>query len=137
MRWLLEGRAAFLAAAYLPVEVIDRLQCCADKLDDDIDADDWLIRWTSFDDDFHISIAAGAQRPRLLADVRRYRLLHRSFRHRFRDAKALRAALVQHDRILKALRQRNANEAQQAMQDHVGAWSEHFANLVEQPGSES
>lgn len=128
MRKILETEAARRAATRLDKQNLARLRASADELAEDKTCEDWVARWTDFDEDFHDTIAAACGSKRLAQDIGRYRLLHRGFNMLATTVDVLQQALEEHILILNALEQRNAENAAQAMLAHIQEWQAYFVN---------
>jgi len=135
MRILLEGASAYRAVNRISADDLARLEATAQRLAREVGAMGWLDEWIAFDDDFHTTIAKASGSPRLAADIGRYRLLHRAF-NRLATARAdLSRALAEHQAILEALRQAQADLARERMQAHIRYWQGFFVSHFPTPPS--
>ncbi len=128
MRKLLEAEACRRAATGLDRTNLQRLREAADDLAANKDNQEWVSRWTDFDEDFHDTIAKASGSPRLWQDIVRYRLLHRGFNMLTTTVDCLQQALKEHMDILDALEQRDPEAAAQAMVAHIQEWQAYFVN---------
>ena len=126
MRKFLEGPAAELAGGHMDVRQLGPLRQTADQLKDSMNTADWLARWVNFDDEFHHAIALASGNARLCRDIDRYRLLHRGFNRLIADSSLLNQALVEHERILSALENRDGASARSEMESHISTWQDYF-----------
>lgn len=128
MRRILESEAAAKAATRIDRPTLDRLQRDLDAFTRNKNADDAIQRWVTLDDDFHNEIALASGSRRLGDDINRYRLLHRVFNRSHTDASVLSQAVAEHESILQAMFDRNADAARQAMKHHLEEWQRFFVN---------
>lgn len=126
MRRLLEAPAAELAAGRMDGRQLAPLRETSDSLAAAGEADDWLRRWSDFDEQFHAAIAAGCGNSRLRSDIDRYRLIHRGFNRVGTDYASLQQAHAQHVEILAALEARDGKAARRAMETHLTTWQRYF-----------
>lgn len=130
MRILLESEAAKRAATRIDRGTLAELRTAAEALAAEPDADDFLRKWADFDDDFHEAVARNSGSKRLWQDIARYRMLHRAINRLVGGPLALRQAVVEHLAILKALEQRDGEEASRAMGAHIHEWQTYFVNRM-------
>lgn len=128
MRRILESEAAAKAAERMDRQTLQRLEAELTEFRKRKVGPASITQWVRLDDDFHSAIANAAGSPRLAADIDRYRLLHRVFNRSHRDASVLKQATEEHEKILRALKRRHAEEARQAMRLHLEEWQRFFAN---------
>jgi DNA-binding GntR family transcriptional regulator len=122
MRSILECAAAERAAERIDLATVRELGRKAEDLEARKSGDsDWRKRALEFDQLFHEAIATAAGSGRLREDIHRYRLLVRAFCRITGTAENLRAALGEHQTILKALRSRDPAAARKAMAAHISA----------------
>lgn len=126
MRKLLEGEAARRAATRMDRPARAELRATIVELQADLNAPDWIARWTDYDDRFHAAIAQASGSARLAQDISRYRMLHRGINRLSTTVQVLQQAMEEHARILDALDARNAKAAQTAMTDHIQEWQAYF-----------
>lgn len=130
LRKYLEGPAAELAAARIDERLLAPIREAIEELDATKGAPDWSMRWAEHDEAFHRDIATASGNKRLIADIVRYRLLHRSFNKLATDEKTLHRALEQHKRILSALEARDEARARKAMLAHITDFQKHFIRVL-------
>ncbi len=126
MRRILETEAAAKAASRIDKFTLSRLDDAAKKFTSAKGKQATIRRWVEFDDQFHTAIAAACGSSRLEADIERYRLMHRVFNRTHDDPSVLDQAYEEHERILKALRERDERAARKAMNDHIAEWQRFF-----------
>src|SRR6056297_1676795 len=122
MRCILESEAAAKAAQRIDRPTLDRLQASLQAYQRTRGAAKQIAQWVKLDDEFHSAVATAAGSPRLAADIARYRQLHRIFNRSHTDPAVLGQAAEEHQRILAALTARDAEEARQAMRQHLQEW---------------
>lgn len=132
MRTLLESEAAFLAASRIDRPSLGALRAMAQQLDAQWDEEGGIQRWADFDDEFHSQIALASGNRRLARDISRYRQLLRGLNKLHQETAELRPALAEHERILEALARRAAEEAREAMAEHIREWKTFFVRKVSQ-----
>lgn len=132
MRALLESEAAFLAASRIDRPSLGALRAMAQQLDAQWDEEGGIQRWADFDDEFHSQIALASGNRRLARDISRYRQLLRGLNKLHQAMAQLRPALAEHERILEALARRAAEEAREAMAEHIREWKTYFVRQVSQ-----
>jgi len=135
MRSCLESFAAERAARRLSVEALADLRARATELERTRGRVDWAACALDFDVRFHDAIATAAEQGRLCEDIARYRRLVRCFCRLTGNDENLRAALREHQTILKALIARKPAAARKAMADHIHRRLQ--AVLAELPAAES
>ncbi len=130
MRKLLEGEAAFRAATRIDRQTLLLLRASADQIRRNLRRSDLLDRWTAFDETFHKKIARSAGSARLLADIGRYRLIHRGLNKTLFTRELVPQALLEHGAILDALERRDPAGARDAMTRHIGEWQAFYASSL-------
>ncbi len=130
MRKLLEGEAAFRSASRIDRPTLLRLRKAAEQVRRSLRRTDLLDHWTAFDESFHQQIARCAGSARLLADIARYRLIHRGLNKTLFTRELVPQALAEHEAILGALERRDAKEARDAMIRHIGEWQAFYASSL-------
>ncbi|MGB1239248.1 MAG: GntR family transcriptional regulator, partial [Pseudomonadales bacterium] len=128
IRILLEGEAAFKAAARMDRLTLKQLRERANVLSADTAAPDWLESWAQYDDDFHREIAKASGSKRLLQDIVRHRLSHRALNVHASGPETFSDSLNEHDVILSALEQRDSDMAKAAMRAHIRESQALFVN---------
>lgn len=118
MRRLLEGSAAERAATRISSESLKELLGVAKSLAEQPSVD-WTERAHDFDRKLHEAIAKSSGSPRLVQDIARYRLLVRGLCQMSGSEQNLKAALREHQQILRALRRRDPARARVAMVKHI------------------
>lgn len=131
MRKLLEGEAARLAATRMDGASREELRAVMRDLAANLQAPDWVARWTDFDDQFHTAIAKAAGSNRLAHDISRYRTLHRGFNRISTNVEVLQKAMAEHATILDALDAGDSRAARVAMVQHIQEWQSYFMRHVE------
>ena len=126
MRRMLEGPAAELAAGRMDGRQLAPLRETSDALANAEESEDWMARWSVFDERFHAAIAASCGNSRLQLDIDRYRLVHRGFNRISTDYGSLQSAHAEHVEILAALERRDGGAARQAMERHIANWQRYF-----------
>jgi DNA-binding GntR family transcriptional regulator len=127
MRKILEGPAAELAARRMDRRHFAPLHVAAQALSSmPPTSPDWTRRWADFDELFHQTIADASGNKRLVADINRYRLLHKGFNRISTDAESRQQALREHLEILDALEARDGALARRRMIEHITAWQDFF-----------
>ncbi|TWT98953.1 GntR family transcriptional regulator [Neorhodopirellula pilleata] len=128
MRRILESEAAAKAADRIDRPTIQRLSASLDDFRQSQPTAASISVWVKLDDEFHSAIASAAGSPRLAADIVRYRMMNRVFNRSHTDAGILQQAAQEHQAILDALRERDADAARRAMCEHLEEWQRFFAN---------
>ena len=126
MRRILEGPAAELAAGRMDGRQLAPLREASDALAAADESEDWMKRWSDFDEQFHAVIAASCGNTRLQRDIDRYRLVHRGFNRIGTDYQSLQGAHAEHVEILAALEERDGKAARAAMEKHITHWQRYF-----------
>jgi DNA-binding GntR family transcriptional regulator len=122
MRSILECAAAERAAERIEDATLRDLSRRADALLSGRSREaEWKKRALEFDQHFHDTLARASGSGRLREDILRYRLLVRAFCRITGSVENLREALVEHQRILRALEARNPPAARKAMAAHIEA----------------
>jgi len=121
VRLQLEAAAAERAAKRIPADVLATLRTEADELCRHMGDVDWCEQAIAYDLRFHEVIATASGNNRLRNEIRRYRLLVRSFCVITGKRAALQQALKEHLAILDALSTGRPAQARKAMADHVTA----------------
>jgi len=122
LRELLEGEAAARAASRLDQEEISEMRQQFIELLEESDNDrdhDWCVRALESDLSFHNQLAIGSGSSRLANDIRRYRLLVRSFCRMSGSKENLRQAIQEHLEIIAALESQDSAAARAAMTSHI------------------
>lgn len=119
VRLLLEGAAAEEAAKRIALERLDDIRAEAVSLCEHTDEVGWGEKVVDFDQRFHEAIAGAAGNRRLASEIRRYRLLVRSFCVMSGEHSVLQQAMAEHLVILDALAARRPATARKAMVKHV------------------
>lgn len=121
IRILLESAILRLALPQMSTELLRR----AEKILDTIDAEEDAVRWIDLNREFHLTLYAPANKPRLLqlintlrANVDRYVNLYISLLDRRSDAQQ------EHREILKACRRRDQDDAVRALERHLSRVAE-------------
>jgi GntR family transcriptional regulator, rspAB operon transcriptional repressor len=130
MRKLLEGEAAFRSASRMDRPTLLKLREAAAQVRRGLRRARLLDLWTAFDEEFHQQIARCAGSPRLLADIARYRLIHRGLNKTLFTRELVPQALAEHEAILDALERRDAVDARNAMTRHIGEWQAFYASSL-------
>jgi len=130
VRLQLEATAAELAAKRITTDVLAELRAEADELSQHIGDVDWCEKAIAYDLRFHESIASASGNKRLRNEIRRYRLLVRSFCVITGRQPALQQALNEHIAILDALATGRPATARKAMAAHVAARLEEVLKQV-------
>lgn len=128
MRRILESEAAAKAADRIDRPTLQALEAALSEFRKRAVTEDSIASWVKIDDEFHSAIARAAGSSRLAADIDRYRLMHRVFNRSHTDPSVLTQAAEEHARILDALKRRCAEDARQAMREHLEEWQRFFAN---------
>jgi DNA-binding GntR family transcriptional regulator len=126
MRRFLEGPAAELAAGRMDGRQLSPLREQSDTLARAGESQDWINRWSDFDEQFHAAIAASCGNSRLRRDIDRYRLVHRGFNRVSTDFESLQDAHAEHVEILEALEAHDGKAARAAMENHIIHWQRYF-----------
>ncbi len=121
VRLQLEAAAAELAAKRITTAELTKLRAEADELSLKISAVDWCEKAIAYDLHFHDAIASASGNTRLRDEIRRYRLLVRSFCVITGRRPALQQALNEHIAILDALATGRPTTARKAMAAHITA----------------
>ncbi len=119
VRLQLEAIAAELAAKRMTPELLMELQAEANKLRMTTNGIGWPEKAIEYDIRFHAAIAKASGNCRLENEIRRYRLLVRSFCVITGRQVALKQALDEHISILDALESRRPAAARKAMAAHI------------------
>ena len=119
MRLLLESAATQRAAKRMDPRVLAELTREADALAAAPDGPDWARQALDFDSRFHDAVAIASGNRRLRQEIAKYRLLVRAFCRMTGSSENLRDALREHQTVLKALAERQAGPAGQAMAQHI------------------
>jgi len=130
VRLQLEAAAAERAAKRITADELAKLRAEADALSRNIRDIDWCEKAITYDLNFHEAIANASGNNRLRNEIRRYRLLVRSFCVITGRRPALQQALNEHIVILDALASRRPATARQAMAAHVTARLEEVLKQV-------
>lgn len=130
MRRLLEGEAAFKAAANIDEANLNRLRSMSDAFAASLHAPEAVELWVDYDDEFHALIATSCGSRRLIEDILRYRRLQRGFNRMNSDPSILSEAFAEHLTILHALEERLADAARDAMHKHIATWQEFFVKQI-------
>ncbi|MCR9293077.1 MAG: GntR family transcriptional regulator [bacterium] len=128
MRLILESEAAAKAADRIDRPALQSLDLELVNFRQSKPTADTIAKWVKLDDQFHSVIAAAAGSPRLASDIDRYRLMHRVFNRSHTDPNVLEQAADEHAKILDALKRRHAEDARQAMREHLEEWQRFFTN---------
>lgn len=126
MRRILEGPAVEMAAGRMDGRQLRPLRAESDALARGEESEDWMRRWSDFDERFHAAIASSCGNSRLQRDIDRYRLVHRGFNRIGTDYQSLQRAHAEHVIILEALEARKGATARAAMEDHIARWQHYF-----------
>ncbi|MEX0793794.1 MAG: GntR family transcriptional regulator [Pirellulaceae bacterium] len=122
LRELLEGEAAARAASRLDIDAISEMRQgfveLLNESDDDQDHN-WCARALESDLSFHNQLAIGCGSSRLADDIRRYRLLVRSFCRLSGTKENLQQAILEHLEIIAAFESQDAAAARAAMTRHI------------------
>jgi len=130
-RRLFEGEAAALAAATIDDEAIGELERLLGLM-----ADEDELRGEDADKEFHLVIARATGNGAIIATVenlwelRSRSPLARNILTRARGA-GLQPRIVEHSRVLEALKAHHPAEARQAMRDHLERVIEHLLHATE------
>jgi DNA-binding GntR family transcriptional regulator len=121
IRRVLESEAARLAVPHVDADALEQLRVEHEEL---LHADprplDWSARILVLDQRLHELIARSSGMPRLSEEIDRYRALIESIREAVGNiAHAQDVALVEHLKIIDALRSRDADGAAEAMARHI------------------
>lgn len=119
VRLLLESAAAELATKRLSAEALSEWRKEAKALIKQADDIGWCEKVIEFDLRFHDAIATASGNQRLHEDIRRYRLLVRSFCILTGRQATLKNAMKEHLTIIDALATRRPSAARKAMSDHI------------------
>jgi len=130
VRLQLEAAATELAATRITTEVLVELRLEANELSQHIGDVDWCEKAIAYDLRFHEIIASASGNNRLRNEVRRYRLLVRSFCVITGQRPALQQALNEHIAILDAMATGRPATARKAMATHVSARLEEVLKQV-------
>ncbi|MEI6232950.1 MAG: GntR family transcriptional regulator [Planctomycetota bacterium] len=128
MRKLLEGESARKAATKLDRIALAKLREAAEQMAASAAKPGAVARWVDFDEIFHTTIAEASGSKRLMEDITRYRMLHRSFNRMRTTPEVVQQALAEHMRILEALEKRDAKRASAEMVAHIHEWQAYFVN---------
>jgi len=121
IRRVLEGETAARAATRVPADEARNLCRRIESLLSSVGGLDWTAQALDFDVVFHEWLAQASGNRRLEEDIRRYRLLVRSFCRMVGSVENLTAAAQEHRAILEAIEQREGAAARQAMHVHIDA----------------
>ena len=130
VRLQLEAAAAERAAKRIASDVLTKLREEADELSRHIRDVDWCEKAIAYDLHFHEAIATASGNNRLRNEIRRYRLLVRSFCVLTGRRPALQQALSEHIAILDALETGRPATARNAMAAHINARLEEVLKQV-------
>lgn len=130
VRLQLEAAAAERAAKRIAPNVLAELRAVADELSRRNRDVDWCEKAIAYDLRFHEAIATASGNNRLRNEIRRYRLLVRSFCVLTGRRPALQQALSEHIVILDALETRRPAAARNAMAAHITARLEEVLKQV-------
>lgn len=119
VRGLLESAAAEMAAQAISEDALARLIEAAEELQDFRADPDWCRRAIEFDLLFHDRIAEGCGNRHLGQEIARYRRLVRGFCHLTGSPANLKAAFLEHQPILEAIRDGDPSSAREAMHIHI------------------
>lgn len=122
LRELLEGEAAARSVSRLDrYEISEMRQAFVELLEESHDeqSPDWCARALESDLQFHNQLAIGSGSSRLADDIRRYRLLVRSFCRMSGTKENLRQAIQEHLEIIAAFESQDAAAARAAMTIHI------------------
>ncbi|RCS54280.1 GntR family transcriptional regulator [Bremerella cremea] len=127
LRKLLEGEAAARAATRLSREEVAEMQgalealltAAAEFAYSDAGQDQWCQEALNQDTHFHDQLAIACGNRRMAEDIRRYRLLVRSFCRLVGSVENLTQAISEHLKILNAIASQSPDEARAAMIDHI------------------
>lgn len=116
MRGILEGKAAFLAAAEMDGERIRGLRGILRQMEQSDNPDAWL----ELNAEFHHTIYAAAGRPRMLSIIRNMRNIAAPFIRQYICNRAyMDNALLEHWRILEACEKADGDLAQRGTETHL------------------
>ena len=114
---ILEGLAARLAAARIAKKCVARLESLQSSMRD---AGDAAAAFVALNQQFHDTIINSASNPALAQEIERFRAITNHFRAAILGISNRRTqTLVEHDRILAALKARDGAAAEAAMRNHV------------------
>lgn len=132
LRQLLESHAARLAHARVDRGALDQVYEQTAKLVGQRKRDArWSSRAMQVDEDLHELLAKASGNERLQSEIVRYRKLIRVIRQAIANRKGYQVeALDDHLKILTALREGTAEQASQAMSDHIGKAAEAAMSTV-------
>ncbi|MEW4564842.1 GntR family transcriptional regulator [Bremerella sp. JC770] len=127
LRKLLEGEAAARAATRLSPDVVSQMQRDLEALltasqefaYSDAGQDQWCQEALNQDSWFHDQLAMACDNRRMAEDIRRYRLLVRSFCRLVGSVENLKQAIAEHLTILNAIASGSPDEARSAMVNHI------------------
>ena len=127
MRVLLEGETAYEAATTLDRLKIDELFEIGNEIADAPEINEAVHRrWADYDDYFHDVISRSSQNSRLVADIARHRLSHRILNLKILEPAGVKIAVQEHLAILRALKDRDGDEARRRMRHHIREWRAYF-----------
>ena len=126
LRVLLESEAAALAALRLDRPTLQSLVAGCNSLGRHLRSKDVLQRWADLDEAFHRAIALACGNRRLAQDIFRYRLVHRGFNTIRFTADLVPQALAEHEQVLAAIGNRDAEAARRAMAIHLREWQAYY-----------
>ena len=131
-RQLLEGELAALAARRMNKAQVTRLRALLAEMAADI-----LVGGTPIDSDreFHLSVARAADNAPLLRTVgelydERNNPLIETFGQHFENARTWRLALAEHQAVVDAIAERDAEGARRAMQRHLQRSQSRYARMT-------
>jgi DNA-binding GntR family transcriptional regulator len=132
MRRLLEGEASRRAASRIDRATLASLRAAANEVERKAKRARALARWADFDDQFHEAIAAACGSSRLVADIRRYRMVHHALNRLRMTEDLIPQALQEHLAILDGLDARSPEQAAQAMDAHLREWKAFYLQQLAQ-----
>lgn len=119
VRLQLEAAAAEFASKRMSTELLTELRAEAEQLHTCQDDVDWSEKAIAFDLRFHQAIAAASGNRRLENEIKRYRLLVRSFCVITGQQSTLQQALTEHLEIIDALETLRPASARKSMASHI------------------
>lgn len=133
MRALLEGEAAFLAAKRMDHAILNHLRDVGESIREDsfernCASQEWVSKWTAYEDEFHGGIARASGNRRLYQDIERHRLSQRAFIFHILEPAFIKDGLDEHLSILDALERRDGEKARMEMRQHIQEWQPHFVS---------
>jgi GntR family transcriptional regulator, transcriptional repressor for pyruvate dehydrogenase complex len=134
-RTALEPMLARLATSHMTNEQLDELQATIDAMRADLDSQETFV---GQNERFHALIANGASNPVLAAFAETLGSIADGIRVGVRYEPARRGAVAAaHQRIVDAMRVRDASASAAAMEDHIDEagrfWKRNYPDLVERP----